>query len=89
MACGKSVVARELARLGCYIIEADEIGHEVMQPEQPAYAPIMAAFGPEVLDADGAISRPALAARVFGNPEQLARLNAIVHPAVHAESSEG
>jgi dephospho-CoA kinase len=85
MACGKSVVARELSALGCYIIEADEIGHEVMKPGQSAYQPILNAFGKGILNADGTINRSALAARVFGNPDELARLNAIVHPAVGEE----
>jgi dephospho-CoA kinase len=82
MACGKSFVAGALRDLGCEVIEADETGHEVMRPGGEAYAPVVAAFGPAILDEQGAIDRPKLAALVFGNPEQLERLNAIVHPAV-------
>ncbi len=82
MACGKSFVASALRDLGCEVIEADETGREVMQPGGEAYAPVVAAFGPGILDENGAIDRPRLAALVFGNPEQLKRLNAIVHPAV-------
>ncbi len=85
MACGKTVVARELGRLGCHIIEADEIGHQVMMPGGPAYEPVIAAFGQNILNEDDAINRSALAARVFGEPAELARLNAIVHPAVYRE----
>jgi len=85
MACGKTHVARELGRLGGYILEADEIGHEVMRPGQAAYRGIVEAFGTEVLNGDGSINRAGLAARVFGQPAELERLNAIVHPAVHAE----
>jgi dephospho-CoA kinase len=85
MACGKSVVARELSNFGCYIIEADEIGREVMQAGRAAYNPIVGAFGEGILNEDRSIDRSALAARVFGNAEELARLNAIVHPAVHDE----
>lgn len=88
MACGKTHVARELLQLGCYILEADEIGHEVMMPGQPAYSGIVDAFGKEILNADGAINRAALAARVFGKPAELERLNAIVHPAVHADEKK-
>ncbi len=82
MACGKSFVAGALRDLGCDVIEADETGREVMQPGGEAYAPVVAAFGSGILDEQGAIDRPKLAALVFGNPEQLERLNAIVHPAV-------
>ena len=82
MACGKSFVAGALRDLGCEVIEADETGREVMQPSGEAYAPVVAAFGPAILDEKGAIDRPKLAALVFGNAEQLERLNVIVHPAV-------
>ena len=82
MACGKSFVAGALRDLGCAVIEADETGREVMQPGGEAYAPVVAAFGPGILDEQGAIDRPKLAALVFENPAQLERLNAIVHPAV-------
>ncbi len=82
MACGKSFIAGALRNLGCDVIEADETGREVMQPGGEAYAPVVAAFGAGILDERGAIDRPKLAALVFGKPEQLARLNAIVHPAV-------
>jgi dephospho-CoA kinase len=82
MACGKSFVARALAELGAQIIEADDLGHEVLRPGGDAYQPVVAAFGPVVLDPAGNIDRSVLASRVFGNPAELERLNAIVHPAV-------
>jgi dephospho-CoA kinase len=82
MACGKSFVAAELRALGCHVVEADELGRDVMRLEGEAYPEIVAAFGTGILDEQGWIDRPKLAALVFGNPAQLARLNAIVHPAV-------
>jgi dephospho-CoA kinase len=82
MACGKSFVAGALRDLGCEVIEADETGREAMQSGGEAYAPVIAAFGTGILDDQGEIDRPKLAALVFGNPERLERLNAIVHPAV-------
>lgn len=82
MACGKSFVAGALRDLGCQVIEADETGREVMQSGGEAFASVVAAFGAGILDDKGEIDRPKLAALVFGNPEQLERLNAIVHPAV-------
>jgi dephospho-CoA kinase len=86
MACGKSFVARTFRELGAHIIEADELGHEAMMPAGEAWAPIVEAFGKEILDSDGRIGRAALAARVFGNPAELERLNAIVHPAVRGRA---
>ena len=79
MACGKSFVAAELGRLGCHVIEADDVGHEVMRPGGEAYDAVLAAFG--------TVDRPRLAELVFSAPEQLERLNAIVHPAVRARAS--
>jgi dephospho-CoA kinase len=88
LACGKSFVAEEFRRLGAHIVEADELGHEVLLPGGTAYAPTIGQFGPEILNADGAIDRARLARAVFGDPDALARLNAIVHPAVHELAQE-
>jgi dephospho-CoA kinase len=82
LACGKSFVGAALADLGCYLIHADDLGHQVLAPGAEAYHEVVTEFGPEILAAGGEIDRAALAARVFGNPERLARLNAAVHPAV-------
>ena len=81
--CGKSFVASAFRDLGCYVIEADDLGHEVMRPGGPAYAATVAEFGKGILGEDGAVVRSRLAAIVFAEAAQLARLNAIVHPAVH------
>src|SRR5450631_2063901 len=82
IACGKSFVGEALASYGCLLIQADEIGHAVMAPGGEAYQPVVREFGHEILTDDGTIDRRALAARVFADPERLARLNALVHPAV-------
>jgi dephospho-CoA kinase len=87
MACGKSFVAGALAKLGCHIIEADDVGHEVMEPGGEAYDAVLAAFGPRILGDKASIDRARLAETVFANPEQLERLNAIVHPAVRARAA--
>jgi dephospho-CoA kinase len=83
LACGKSFVGDALRDWGCYVVEADDLGREVMQPGGAAYADIVAQFGSAILDDAGAIHRSRLAAIVFSEPAELARLNAIVHPAVH------
>lgn len=86
LACGKSFVARALGEMGCYVIEADEVGREVTEPGGEAYAGVIAAFGGEVADEGGRIDRAKLAARVFASPPDLERLNAIIHPAVRARA---
>ncbi len=82
LACGKSFVARAFADLGCHVVEADELGHQVLLPGGEAYGPAVVLFGPEILDADGTINRQRLGRIVFADPGKLAELNAIVHPAV-------
>ena len=82
LACGKSFVGAALADMGCLLIQADELGHEVLSPGGEAYEDVVSEFGRDILAGDGSIDRRALAARVFGDPERLERLNALVHPAV-------
>jgi dephospho-CoA kinase len=81
-ASGKSFVASELERLGCRLIYADRLGHQVLDPEGEAYAPTVEAFGREILDSDGRIDRKKLGAIVFSAPELLEKLTGFVHPAV-------
>ena len=88
LACGKSFVAAALRELGCYVIEADALGHEVMEPGGPAYEAIVREFGAEVLRADGTVDRSRLAGLVFTDAERLKKLNAMVHPAVQALAAE-
>jgi dephospho-CoA kinase len=86
IASGKSEVTRRLASRGAVIIDADLIAREVVAPGTPGLAAVLAEFGTELLTAAGELDRSALAARVFGDPAALARLNAIVHPLVRAET---
>lgn len=82
IASGKSTVARELARRGARVIDADKLGHRAYEPGSEAQRRVIAAFGPEVRAADGTIDRAALGAKVFGKPEQLKRLTDIVWPEI-------
>jgi dephospho-CoA kinase len=84
--CGKSHVRETLVKLGADGIDADKVAHEVMAPGGPAYEPILDAFGHELAGGNGAINRAELGARVFGDGAALAELEAIVHPAVYAET---
>ena len=88
LASGKSFVGKELERLGCHLIQADEIGHQVLLPDGPAYQPVVDAFGPEILAGDGQIDRRKLAGIVFGDAEKLRLLNSFVHPAVVRREQE-
>jgi dephospho-CoA kinase len=75
-----------LAELGCLLIQADELGHQVIQPGAEAYQAVIDQFGTEILNPDSTIDRRALAAKVFSNPQRLEKLNSLVHPPVRARS---
>jgi len=85
IASGKSAVAGMLRELGFQVLDADALGHTLIEPGQPAYQEVLREFGTHVLQADGRIDRGKLGAVVFGDREKLARLNAIVHPRVEEE----
>jgi len=82
LASGKSFVGRALEDLGCYLIQADELGRQVIEQGGETYEAVVATFGKEILDPGGAINRKRLAAIVFPDLQQLARLNALIHPHV-------
>jgi dephospho-CoA kinase len=85
IASGKSAVAGMLRELGFRVIDADALGHEVMEPGTRAYGEIVTEFGAGVIGADGRIDRGKLGAIVFADAGKLKRLNAIVHPRVEEE----
>lgn len=86
IASGKSTIARRLADHGAVIVDADQVVRDVQQPGSPVLDAIAGEFGDGMLRPDGSLDRGALAARVFGDPAAVSRLNAIVHPAVRVES---
>ena len=86
IATGKSMVAAMLAELGARVIDTDALAHEVIKAGTPAWQCVVEEFGRNVLQADGEIDRARLGAHVFADPDALARLEAITHPAVIAES---
>lgn len=88
LACGKTFVGRALADLGCHLIEADRLGHEVLMPGGEAYQQVVDEFGSGILEPDGTISRKRLAAEVFGKQDRLVVLNGLVHPAVIRREEE-
>ncbi|MFD0205283.1 MULTISPECIES: dephospho-CoA kinase [Saccharothrix] len=85
---GKSTVAGRLAEHGAVVIDADRLAREVVEPGTDGLREVVAAFGAEVLGPDGALNRPALAAKVFGDEQALATLNGITHPRIAARTGE-
>ena len=85
VASGKSTVAAEFARLGCAVIDADKIAHNLLDNED-IKAKIVSCFGQSFLDAAGRIDRGKLADIVFADAGKLAKLNDIIHPLVLAEA---
>ncbi len=84
IATGKSTVLDYLTTLGAYVIDADKLAHQAMTPDGPAYAAVVAEFGPAILNPDKTINRKALGQIVFTNADLLNKLEQIVHPAVFA-----
>jgi dephospho-CoA kinase len=82
IASGKSSVSRILGELGAVIIDADALAKEVVQAGTKGFDQVVAAFGEQLIGADGELDRPALAGIVFTDPEQRAVLESIVHPLV-------
>lgn len=88
IAAGKSAAATRLEELGAVLIDHDVLAREAVAPGTVALGDIVEAFGPEVLDAEGALDRAALGAVVFADLDALTRLNDIVHPCVRRLSAE-
>jgi len=86
IATGKSVVAAMLAQLGARVIDADALAHQVMKAGTPVWHQVVEQFGRSILGEDGEIDRTQLGARAFSESAVMARLEAIVHPAVIAEA---
>jgi dephospho-CoA kinase len=87
IASGKSTIASRLAERGAVVVDADQLVRDVQRPGSPVLAGIAREFGQGVLHSDGSLDRAKLGGRVFGDPGAIARLNAIVHPAVREESA--
>ena len=77
---GKSEVTRLLGLLGAVVINADQVGHEAYKPDSESWKEVIKAFGEDILGPNREIDRQKLGAIVFGDPDQLAKLNRIMHP---------
>uniref|UniRef100_A0A5Q5BL86 Dephospho-CoA kinase n=2 Tax=unclassified Mycobacterium TaxID=2642494 RepID=A0A5Q5BL86_MYCSS len=85
---GKSTVSATFADCGGVVVDGDVIAREVVEPGTEGLAALVEAFGDDILLPDGALNRPALAAKAFQDDEQRAKLNGIVHPLVGKRRQE-
>lgn len=85
VASGKTAVSQVLKEEGAYIIDADQIARELVQPHKPAWNELIRAFGKEILQEDGFIHRKKLADKVFADPKKRKLLNQILHPRIKEE----
>jgi dephospho-CoA kinase len=83
---GKSAAAELFAAQGVRIVDADVIAHALTAPQGAAMPAIRAAFGDAVVTPEGALDRAAMRARVFADPHERQRLEAILHPLIRAET---
>jgi dephospho-CoA kinase len=93
IAAGKSVVGEMFVALGAYLVQADSIAHQLMQPGEAVYDEVVLRFGREILAADRTVNRARLAEAAFGSvsesrPSRIEELNRIVHPAVIRRQEE-
>ena len=82
IASGKSEVERRFRDLGVFVADADLVAREVVEPGTAGLAEVVEAFGPGVLDATGAMDRPAMRKRVFADDAARRKLEGIIHPRV-------
>jgi dephospho-CoA kinase len=85
VASGKTTVSRILQQEGAYLIDADLIARELVQPQTPTWSELIRVFGREILEKDESINRKALADRVFSNPQKRGQLEKILHPQISRE----
>jgi len=82
IASGKSTVLQHLRQAGYSVIDADKLGHKVLEQGNPGYNKVVKCFGNEILNPDGSVNRTALGRIVFVDAEKLKQLNEISHPII-------
>ena len=82
IASGKSTVLQDLRQAGYSVIDADKLGHKVLEQGNPGYNKVVKCFGNEILNPDGSVNRTALGRIVFVDAEKLKQLNEISHPII-------
>jgi dephospho-CoA kinase len=86
IASGKSTVANLFASWGAFVVDADQVSRDVVEPGGPAFDAVLGHFGKRILDRDGRIDRALLGGIVFDDAEERRTLEQIVHPAIRDES---
>jgi dephospho-CoA kinase len=89
IASGKSTVADNMRNAGVPVLDADTLGHQVLEKGGEAYGPVVEIFGSDILSADGAIDRQKLGQKVFDNTEARKKLEALTHPAISRLAKRG
>ena len=82
IASGKSTVLQHLRQAGYSVIDADKLGHKVLEQGNPGYNKVVKCFGNEILNPDNTVNRIALGRIVFVDAEKLKQLNEISHPII-------
>ncbi|RPJ08493.1 MAG: dephospho-CoA kinase [Deltaproteobacteria bacterium] len=85
VASGKTTVSEILQEEGAYLIDADMIARQLVEPHSATWYEIRKAFGDDILDENGSLRRKKLAARVFSDPDERKILNQILHPQIRRE----
>jgi len=88
IASGKSTVGRMMAELGCFATDADRLVDDLYRPGGAGAREVERSFGSDLLDAQGGVDKPRLAALVFADPQARRRLEAAIHPLVAARFEE-
>jgi dephospho-CoA kinase len=82
IASGKSTVAAMLRELDCPVLDADTLGHELLEQGQDAYNEVVREYGKEILDTYGNVDRSKLGQIIFADAQKRVRLNQILHPRI-------
>jgi dephospho-CoA kinase len=87
IAAGKSTATRFFQDHGVPVVDADEVARDVVARGTPGLAAIVAAFGPQALDERGELDRRRMRERVFADPAERRRLEAVLHPLIREETA--
>jgi len=88
IASGKTTVSKHFAKLGVPVIDADVIAHALVEPGQPALEHIIQTFGSEIINSTGQLNRAKLRQKIYANPFERQRLEAILHPRIKKNMQE-
>ncbi len=82
---GKTTASEYLKSRGFHVIDADRIGHEIMQPGMPVLIELAMVFGGDILDDNGVLNRKKLAEAAFADPQNKKMLDSITHKEIFEE----